>query len=168
MMTREDRQEALSLAYIQTVAAVAGMTHSTVSKDYGIDITLNEIERRHGGFRESGVKLDLQVKSTASVVETRTTIAYDLPIKAYDDLRFESDQPRLLAVFVLPLDEVDWLRQTQAKLEIRKCVYWLSLRGQPAVRNRSSIRVTIPKRQVFTPASLRWIMDRIKAKESLS
>ena len=167
MMTREDRQEALSLAYIKAVAAFAGMTYSFRAKDYGIDISLHEVARRDNNLFELGLQLDMQVKSTTSVIETRSTIAYDLPIKGYDDLRFESAIPRILAVFILPPDEADWLRHSKTKLELRKCLYWLSLRGRPGVRNRSSIRVTIPKRQVFTPASLRWIMGRIGAKENL-
>jgi hypothetical protein len=166
MMTREDRQEALSLAYIQAVAACAGMTYSVRSKDYGIDITLHEVVRRDNYLRESGYDLDIQVKSSISVAETRTTLAYDLPVKAYHDLRAEVDQVRILALFVMPADEASWLRQTRAKLELRECMFWTSLRGYPPVRNRSSVRVTIPKRQVFTPASLRRIMDRIRTGET--
>ena len=66
MMTREDRQEALSLAYVHAVAAVCGMTHYTPSKDYGIDLTLREVEYRGGRYTESGLMLDLQLKSTTS------------------------------------------------------------------------------------------------------
>jgi hypothetical protein len=167
-MTREDRQEALSLAYVKAVAAVAGMTYSTRSKDYGIDLTLHEVRLRGRHYAETGYNLDLQVKSTTSGVGTRTTIGYDLSIKGYDDLRAETDQERILVVLVLPADEAEWIRQTRAKLELREGMYWVSLRGRPAVRNRSSIRVSIPRRQAFTPDSLRWIMNRIRAGEGLS
>jgi hypothetical protein len=168
MMTREDRQEALSLAYIHAVAAMCGMTHSVPSKDYGIDISLHEVDRRVEHFYQTGWQLDFQVKSTTSIAETRTAISYDLSRKGYDDLRFPTDRCRVLAVSVLPADESRWLRQTRLKLELQQRVYWISLRDFPAVRNRSSVRVTIPKRQLFTVASLRWIMDRIRAGESLS
>ena len=56
----------------------------------------------------------------------------------------------------------------QRKLELRKCMYWSSLRGLPPVKNRSTVRVTIPRRQVFTLDALRWIMDRVRAGEELS
>lgn len=139
------------------------MTHSFPSKDYGIDLTLSEVVRRNNGrLFESAYRLDLQVKCTASVVETGTAIGYDLPIKAYDDLRFVSSVARILTVLVIPPDEADWLRQTGTKLEVRKCMYWLSLRGCLAVRNRSSVRVVIPKRQMFTPAALGGIMQSIR------
>lgn len=169
MMTREDRQEALSLAYVKAVAAFSGMTYSFPSKDYGIELCLHQVEREEDQFSESGFHLDLQIKSTTVFVETRKSISYDLSIKAYDKLRAETNQARILALFILPPNEVEWLRQKKkSKLELRKCVYWTSLRGQPKVQNRSSIRVTIPKRQLFTPDSLKWIMERLRAKESLS
>ncbi len=167
MMAREDRQEALSLAYIKAIAAMCGMTYSIPFKDYGIDITLNEVEKRDNYLFDSGRKLDIQVKSTTVIEESRNSVGYDLPIKAYDDLRFAADQPRILAILALPLDEADWLRHSRAKLELRKCMYWVSLRGRPSVRNRSTIRVVIPKRQLFTPDSLREIMDRSRAGEEL-
>jgi hypothetical protein len=60
MMTREDRQEALSLAYIKAVAAFAGMTYSVPSKDYGIDITLHEVRSRKRRYRQTGYNLEIQ------------------------------------------------------------------------------------------------------------
>lgn len=168
MMTKEDRQEALSLAYVHAVAAMCGLTHSSRSKDYGIDVTLHEVQEGKQRYFESGMSLDIQMKSTASVTETRTTIDFDMPVRGYDLLRLETDQARILAVLVLSSDEMQWLRQTRTKLEIRKCVYWISLRGRLAVSNRSSIRISIPKSRLFTVDALREIMDRIRRKEDLT
>ncbi len=160
MMTREDRQEALSLAYIHAVAAMCGMTHSTRSKDYGLDLTLYEVGQSHNQFVESGLSIEVQVKSTTNVVQTRKSIGFDLAVRAYNLMRFETSQIRLLAVMVLPHNDADWIRQTHKKLELRHSMYWMSLRGFPAVPNRSTIRVVIPKRQLFTPDALREIMKR--------
>ncbi|QJW97083.1 DUF4365 domain-containing protein [Frigoriglobus tundricola] len=168
MMTRQDRQEVLSLAYVHAVAAMCGMTHSARAKDHGIDLTLHEIVRDRGRFTESGMALELQLKSTTSVAETKTDIGYDLSIRAYDILRAEIGQVRLLVVFVLPASENEWLRQTRAKLELRKCAYWVSLRGRSAVKNRSSVRIPIPKRQIFTPDAIRAIIERKKRGEELT
>lgn len=167
MMTREDRQEALSLAYVHAIAAACGMTHSVPSKDYGIDISLHDVERRGDHFYQTGWQLDLQVKSATAVIETRTAIQYDLTRKAYDDLRFPSDRHRILAVCLLPHDESQWLRQTRLKLELRNCLYWVSLRDRPTVRNTRSVRIALPKRQLFTVAALGAIMNRIQAGEDL-
>lgn len=168
MMTREDRQEALSLAYVHAVAAACGMTHSVPSKDYGIDISLYDVERRGDHFSQTGWQLDLQVKSSTSVIETRSSVHYDLTRKAYDDMRFPTDRHRILIVCILPVDESLWLRQTRVKLELRGCVYWTSLRDRPAVRNKRSVRIAIPKRQLFTAPALGGIMRRIRLGEALS
>lgn len=168
MMTREDRQEALSLAYVHAVAAACGMTHSARAKDYGIDLTLHEIRHQAKRYDESGFGLDLQLKSTTSAVETRAAFGFDLPVRAYDILRAETDQTRLLVVLLLPKDEAEWLRQTRSKLELRKAAYWLSLRGRPAVKNRSSVRVAVPKRNLFTPDAVRAIIEQIRRGEDVT
>ena len=80
MMTQQHRQEALSLAYIQAVAAMCGLTHSFPSKDYGIDIRLHDIERRGVRFVESGVRLDIQAKSTTAIALTELDFIYDLDV----------------------------------------------------------------------------------------
>lgn len=167
MMTRNDRQEALSVAYVEAVAAVCGMGVTRRVKDYGVDLTLHEVRQQEGRYFESALALDLQVKSTTAAVETRTAIGYDLAVRSYDVLRFESDQERILVVLLLPPDEDEWIRQTPSKLELRQGMYWASLRGLPPVKNRSSVRIRIPKRQAFTPVALRWIMAQIRSGEAL-
>ena len=62
MISKPHRQEALSIAYLQAVAATCGMTWARASHDYGIDITLNEVKRVEGKTIETGVKLDIQGK----------------------------------------------------------------------------------------------------------
>src|SRR5205823_3098312 len=104
VMTQEDRQEALSLAYVKVIAAFSGMTYSNRSKDYGIDLTLHDVQRRGPRFFETGLHLDIQVKSTTAATVTAADIGYDLAVKNYDDLRCETDQPRILALMVLPPD----------------------------------------------------------------
>jgi hypothetical protein len=167
MMTREDRQEALSLAYVHAVAAACGMTHSVPSKDYGIDLVLNDIREERHRFTESGWSLAIQLKSTASVVEMRAGISYDLPVRAYDALRATFPVRRILVLSVLPDDERQWVRYTHSRMELRQRAFWISLRGRPAVRNRSSLRLTIPKRQRFTSDGLRAIMASIERGEEL-
>src|SRR5262249_47875656 len=109
----------------------------------------------------------VQLKSTTSVGETSTTITYDLSVKAYDALRILVPTRRILVLSVLPLDEQQWLRQTPTRLEMRQRVFWTSLRGQPSVRNRSSVRIAIPKRQRFTTSALRAIISAIERGEEL-
>lgn len=162
MMTDEDRREALSLAYVQAVAAAAGMTYSTRSRDYGVDVTVHEVARRGGAYFETGWRLDVQAKSTAAARIGTADVAFDLKVKNYADLIVAAPQPRVLVVLALPPDPADWFSQDEDRLQLRKCAYWLSLSGRPAVANKARVRVRIPRLQMFTPAALLGIMARVK------
>src|SRR5258708_3664985 len=86
VLTRNHRQEALSRAYIQAVAARCGMSCSFRDFDYGIDVTLHEIVQRGQRFAESGYFLDVQAKSATGVALGPETVTYDLQAKNYADL----------------------------------------------------------------------------------
>ncbi len=166
MLTRNHRQEVLCRAYVQAVAARCGMSASMPTPDYGIDLTLHDIEIVDGRRAESGFRIDIQAKSTVRAGADNSRIRYDLDRRAYDNLRVDSvGCPRILVVLVLPRKESDWLRQTQNELAIRRCAYWVSLKGRPPAGNRKSLRLYIPRAKVFSAAALAGIMRRIKRGE---
>jgi len=168
LLTRNHRQEGLSRAYVQAIAAYCGMSVSLPTLDYGIDLTLNEVEDFGGWRAESGGKLDIQAKSTARAGGTADGIRYDLDVRSYDVLRLPTTvNPRILVVLLLPSDESRWCGQSEEELVLRHCAYWLSLRGQPPSRNRRAVRVTLPRANVFSAGALQTIMSRIKAGERL-
>src|ERR1700730_13566665 len=77
VLTRNHRQEALSRAFVQAVAARSGLMCSAPREyDYGIDLTLHLIQRRGSQYAESGFRLDLQLKSTVekNVVRTEQSV----------------------------------------------------------------------------------------------
>lgn len=163
MLLQNHRQEALSRAYVQAVAAWAGMTFSLPSNDYGIDLTLNEIEARGDRWGESGHKVDVQAKSTTKAQPQTAGIKYNMEVHAYEDLRvLQAGCPRILVLLVLPEDERAWCQQTEDNLILRHCAYWLSLRGLPRTTNRKTVQVTIPRSQVFSAEALIEMMKRIK------
>lgn len=168
MLTRNHRQEALCRAYVQAVAARGGMSCSVPSPDYGIDLTLNDIEPMGAGLAESGYKLDIQAKSTTRAAVAKEAIRFDLPVQGYEVLRQASvGCPRLLVVLVLPDEEAHWTSQTEDALILRHCAYWLSLRGRRRTSNRRSIRVSLPRSNVFSVEALRGLLIRIKRGEQL-
>ena len=112
--------------------------------------------------------LDVQLKSTTAATVTPKTVQFDLPVKNFDDLRADTEQERILAVLVLPVDEARWIRHTESGLLIRTCMYWASLRGRPGVTNRSTVRITIDRKNQFTPDALQWIMDCVRIGEELT
>ncbi len=155
--------EALSRAYVHAVAAFCGMTYAVPSADYGIDMTLREVEESHGGqFFDWGATLDVQLKSTTGIAAGREAVRYDLDARAYDLLRLPVEPVRVLVLVILPTVEADRLRHTRSGLTIGGRAYWASLRGLPPVQNRSSVRIRIPRRQAFTHESLRWIMGMVR------
>ncbi|WP_313952667.1 DUF4365 domain-containing protein [Nostoc sp. FACHB-110] len=75
--------------------------------------------------------------------------------------------PQLLIVVLVPETVSDWLSQTEESLCLFRCGYWLSLRGQPAVDNKTNITVEIKRQNIFSPDALKTIMSRIAVGESL-
>ena len=166
MMTRNHRQEALSRAYIHAVAARCGMTVAMSNPDYRIDMTLNEIILVNGRLAESGFKLDIQARSTTLAGISENEVRYDLDIPSYDVLRWPmSPIPRFLVLLVLPKDETAWSSQSEEELILRRCAYWLSLEGLPSVQNRRSIRLSIPRQNVFSPEVVQQRIRYLKSGE---
>ncbi len=168
MMTQSHRQEAVSRAYVQAIAAQAGVLCSKPDPDYGIDLSLRAVERRDGRHYDTSVQLDLQLKSSTRATVTEAAVSYDLEVDTYNDLRgVEGSSPRILVLLVLPAAEQDWVSQSPAELTLRRCAYWLSLRGRPATAATSTIRVSIPLLNVFSAEAVRTLLQLVKEKKEL-
>ena len=155
LLTTRDRKEALSIAYVQTVAAVAGYATRIQNFDRsGIDLQICA-----GG--EVHPAVDMQLKSTVNLgVPTNGYYNYRLRVHNYNLLCIKTQTPRLLVVLDLPEDEDQWLTITTGELILRRCAYWLSLVGEAETDNQSSVTVRIPVDNVFDVQNLRLIMDR--------
>ncbi|MBY0527447.1 MAG: DUF4365 domain-containing protein [Gemmataceae bacterium] len=165
MLTPQHRQEALSRAYVQAIAGRCGMSVSTPFPDYGIDLSLHEITIVGNRRLETGVRLDIQAKATTRSNVSGTNLRYDLAVRDYEVLRFaEAGSHRILVILALPKSEEQWLSQTEEELILRRCAYWFSLRDWPATMNRKSIRLSVPRTNVFTVPALRAIVKRIRAR----
>lgn len=163
MMTREHRQEALCRAYVQAVAALAGAGSSKPEPDYGIDLLLREIAIVDGQHQDTSIQIDLQLRATTRASMIESTLVYDLDVNTYNKLRIVSaGSPRILIVLVLPEAEGEWLSQSPDQLAIRHCAYWLSLEGAPLSMASRSVRVKIPMENVFSPESVRTLMQRAR------
>jgi hypothetical protein len=163
LLTRNQRQESLSRAYVQAVVARAGMSVSVPTPDAGIDLSVHDIIEVGRQRIESGYRIDIQAKSTSIAHLDTAQVRYDLEVPSYESLRYPAGNPRILIVLVLPEDEAEWLSQTEQELTLRRAAYWLSLRGAPETRNRRSVRVSIPRGNVFSAEALQAMMARIKS-----
>jgi hypothetical protein len=168
MITTAHRMESLSRAYLQAVAAQAGLAYSVRAYDYGVDITLDEVQEIGGIYAETGFKVDVQLRSSRRSDVRDREVGFDLDVRTYDLLRQEEVvAPRILVLVVMPADETEWIHQTEAALELRRCAYWVSMRGEPPTANTSSVRVAIPRANVFGVAAVTAIFDRLHRGERL-
>lgn len=174
VLTKQNRQEALSKAYFHAMLAKTGWGYSVPVPDYGVDFTIGRITKRNGRPFMSRFKLDVQLKSSVKATIEKDKISYALKVKAYEDLTATSDPtaigpqtPRILVLVSMPEQESDWLEQDEERLMLRGCGYWLCLRDDPEITNSSTITVKIPRANLFTPESLQRIMDKITRGEGL-
>lgn len=161
-MPPELRQEALSRAYLEAVAAHAGVSVSYPRTDFGIDATLSEIALRRGQYAESGTKFDIQLKSIGWDGDITTDFGYDLTVRAFEQLRQPVEVPRLLIVFVVPETLPRWTELGTDWLAIRRRACRVSLRGLPAIPNKFTVRVTVPAAQPFAAPQLLDLIARAK------
>lgn len=152
-----DREEALSRAYVRAVAARAGYTVDTDDFDRdGIDLRIHA----GGPMRPA---LALQLKATVNLGEVRDGYYhYPLDARNYESLRIETMAPRLLVVLGLPHEEEQWLTITTENLVMRRCAYWLDLKGAEERENVSSVTVRIPVANVFDVENLRSLMEQAR------
>jgi hypothetical protein len=167
-LTKTHRQEALSRAYIQAVAARCGMSCSLRDFDYGIDVTVHEIKSRGDYYAESGISLDVQAKSASQANLSVEAVVYDLKVKNYEDLRDpDNPKPRILVLLVLPENEEEWTTLTEEQLVLRRCAYWLSLQSHPPTKNKDKVRISVPRKNVFSAEALQSMVALVRAGEQL-
>jgi hypothetical protein len=168
MLPRNLRQEALCRAYVRAVAAQAGVICGGTENDLGFDLLLRGVETHGQQLWDSGAQLDVQLKSTTRGDVRDTVVAYDLEVRAYNILRQENiNRPRILVLLLLPEHEGDWLNQTEEALIVRRCAYWASLRGAKPLTAQTTVRILIPRANVFSVESLRALLDRARGGDLL-
>jgi hypothetical protein len=152
--------EQFSWAYIRAVAAAAGFAADRPELDRdSVDLTIS-------ASADSGLmrtpRLDLQAKSTADLAPPGDRIPHFLKLKNYNDLRVEEVMvPRILVLVLVPDDPLEWLDQTEEQLALRRCGYWISLRGSPETENATGVTVKLPRSQLFSVDALKSMLERI-------
>lgn len=158
------RKEQFSIAYVRAVAAAAGyaVTREEVDVD-SVDLTL-AAKDAHSLSRRP--KLDVQMKCTAADGLSESHLHFALPRKNYDELRNPDVLvPHVLVVVLVPENLDEWLEHTEQHMILRRCGYWLSLRGAAETTNTETVTVQLPRKQTFDTRSLQSIMERINRKE---
>ncbi len=159
MMDLSQRKEQFSHAYVHAVATVAGyglFKHEV--DDDSIDLG---IASSNDYQLPTHPRLELQLKCTSSDVIRGENIVFRLKRKNYDDLRLTNlSIPRILVVVRAPDNESEWVRQSEEELVLRGCAYWTSLHDLEDTRNRRSISIYLPRKNVFSVEGLHGLMRR--------
>ena len=159
-LSSENIESELSYAYLHAVASHAGMSCVSATRhedNNGIDATLTAWGPFKGGGYLTEVSMKIQLKATVTEpYDDGENLSYFLNgVNRYNDLRSETlSTARLLVVLFLPSDVSQWLEHSDEQLSLRKCAYWVSLRGAPETNNESGATVKIPKKQVFNAETL--------------
>jgi len=156
----------LSYAYLHAVASRAGMSCRDGNRHEdgnGIDAALTAWLPPAAGRLLTEVDLKVQLKATIADPEDDGGHLHYRLAKAsrYNDLRCESvSAPRILVVLFLPRDDQDWIRHTSDQLVLKRCAFWVSLRGAPDITG-DSVKVKLPSAQRFAPDTLAGLVDRL-------
>lgn len=165
--TTQHIEEELSRAYIQAVAAKAGtnLALRERSHDYTIDGTFHQVSVLDDRLHESGFSLHFQLKASRNVQISRTHAVFDLDVDTYNYLVARADKRNaeraILAVFAMPKRERDWLSLSETRLVLKKCCYWLELKGVLSI-NKATRRVKLPRTQLLTPDAVVAMLDAIE------
>lgn len=155
------RMEQFSKAYVKAVGSVVGCSvqWSEVDND-SVDGTMR---KRTVDTPVRSPALDFQLKCTWGDYLRSDGVHYPLELKNYNELRSERVLvPRILVVVLVPADVDLWAEQDENQLLIRKCGYWVSLRGMPEVGNESSRTVVLPRSQILDRINLESVFSRLE------
>lgn len=170
-LSLNDVESELSYAYLHAVASHAGCACSVSSRhedNAGVDAQLVGWGPFPDGGYRTEVDVKVQLKATISdPIVIGDHFAYSVRgIAQYDDLRSPAlATPRILVVLFMPRDPEQWLESTIEGLVLRRCAYWVSLRGAGASSNQTAQTVYIPRRQRFDGPGLRALMSRLSRNE---
>lgn len=166
-LSNNDIEAELSYAYMHAVASKAGIGCKVGSRhddNAGIDAELTGWGPfPNGGYRQE-IDIKVQLKATVKQpVECDESWSYSLAgIARYDDLRSEAiSTPRILVVLFLPENKAEWLNLDDTALILRKCAYWVSLRGAKPSTNNSAQTIYLPKANRFDPNGLIELMTSL-------
>lgn len=162
-LSPNDIEAELSYAYLHAVAARAGVGCKVGSRhddNAGVDAELTAWGPfQDGGYlKEIDIKIQLKATTLAPTRLRPDHLGYSLNgIKRYDALRDTTLTPRLLVVLFLPEDAADWLSLDEEGLILRRCAWWMSLRGAPEATSTTRQTLYLPSSQRFDPEGLKHL-----------
>jgi len=65
---------------------------------------------------------------------------------------------------LIPESPSEWIKQSEDKLCMQRCAYWINLRSEPPSQNTESVTVYIPRINLFTVDALKAMMQQIQVR----
>jgi len=169
MLNRNLIEEELSLAYLHVISSEKGFSVDVPSIDrISVDAQIRAAGNLGVEAFQSCPQLDVQLKATQNWHEQDGRISFALPIKNYNDLRNNNVFiPRILVLLCLPAERSHWVAHSASELALKKCAYWLSLKGEPESDNQSTKTVYFPIENILSPEALHAIMIKVANRDRL-
>lgn len=141
-----------SRAFLIAIAGSSGFTCTpTGDQDFdGIDFTI----------RDGVAGLDVQLKSTDSPsCDKSGNYLISLDRRTYDLLSSaRRGFPAYLVLVTVGPDRASWVTHSPGNTTLSREARWVRITGMSPTRNVSSLRVTVPKQNILTAASLQTLM----------
>jgi hypothetical protein len=169
MLTRNQIESELSLAYLHAVAASEGFAVDVPHIDSdSVDAVIAAKGKLDVTSLKHAPKIEVQLKSSFNtVVNADGAISISLPVNNYNDLRADTMVPRLLVLFALPTSQAEWLIHHPERLVLQKCSYYVNLKGLPESSNVGHQTVYVPTTNMLTPNALKALMIKASKLEDL-
>jgi hypothetical protein len=149
------------VAYLEAVAAQAGLNTKRPRWDSGIDIEVGSDKPMFGNLRFPNLYIGFQLKSTENWEVAEGAIDFRVDAATYDRLR-DNDRiwPIYLGLYTLPHSRAHWIVSKPHCAEFRNRAYFVSLKGSPELRvrangkRRGSRTIRVPSANHLSAASL--------------
>ncbi len=149
------------MAYLEAIAAQAGLNSKRPRWDSGIDIEVGSDKPMFGNLRFPNLYISFQLKATENWKVVDGAIDFRVDSATYDRLR-DGDRiwPIYLALYTLPHSRAHWIVSGTECAEFRDKAYFVSLKGLPELRalpngkRRGSRTIRVPVANRLSAASL--------------
>lgn len=156
-------EESLSVSYVSAIVAKSGASFDIVTRDYGVDVCVRNIDSYDGQLIDMGVAFDCQLKSTINWKLEEDFVVYDIEADTYNKLIYRHKSlacPCILLLLCLPKEESEWLNITEDELKLKKCCYYYYISGIPT-GNKETKRIRIPRENVFSPEAVNKLINDV-------
>ncbi|MFD9944609.1 DUF4365 domain-containing protein [Nonomuraea sp. NPDC059023] len=162
--------EQLQQGYVASVAATAGCTFETISKDaWGVDAQIIRTPRTP---HEQESMVFAQLKSTTQVIPDpkKDFFSYQFTKRQYFDhlVKVRSYPKAILIVMTTSPKQLEWTSADHTGLHTKRCCYWVHLEGVKAKPAVAKPTIRVPTKNVFDAFALIDIMDKLERGESLN